>query len=299
MMVRTLGITALILAASFSFAAIPQKHKESKRTTTRRELVEMEHAFAKAAGEVGSRVAFIEFLADDGIVFQTGPVNGKKFWTQRERRKGLLSWEPEYADVARAGDLGWTTGPWEFRPNGPEDKPVAFGEYFTVWKKQSDGSWKAVLDRGVSTEKYYAPKVLQFPQNDEDSDLKTKSDVAARRQKLRELEADLSAASIKKGSVTAFDAYLAEDVRMLRPDAAPIIGKPRVLEILSARMGKLSWEPTMVEVSASGDLGYTYGKFEFKSRGVLVEHGIYVRVWKKTYRSWQILMDVASPDPPQ
>jgi len=69
-----------------------------------------------------------EFLADDGIIFQPGPVNGKKFWGERPARKGLLSWEPVFADVSRAGDLGYTTGPWEFRPNGREDQPVAFGQ---------------------------------------------------------------------------------------------------------------------------------------------------------------------------
>lgn len=298
-MSRSVLIVGLALALGISFEVVSQKHRESERTRTRRALVEMERAFAKAAATKGTRDAFIEFLADDGIVFQPGAVNGKKFWTAREPRKGLLSWEPEYADVSRGGDLGWTTGPWEFRPNGPEDKPVAFGEYFTIWKKQNDGSWKAVLDRGVSTNKSYATKLLQFPKNDQESDLKAKSNVAALRTKLLKLENDLSAASIKKGAVNAFDLYLAFDVRMLRPDVAPIIDKPRALEILSSRMGTLSWQPTMADASASGDLGYTYGTFEFKSRGVLVEHGSYVRVWKKKDPGWQIVMDVVGPDPAQ
>src|ERR1051326_8943026 len=205
-MSRSVLIVGLTLVLGMSFEAVSQKHKESERTKTRRAVVEMEHAFAKAAATRGTRDAFIEFLADDGIVFQPGPVNGKKFWTERERRKGLLSWEPEYADVSRAGDLGWTTGPWEFRPNGPDEKPAAFGEYFTIWKKQSDGSWKAVLDRGVSTDKSYATRLLQFPKNDEGSNPRAKSNITALREGLMKLETDLSAASIKKGSVGAFGA---------------------------------------------------------------------------------------------
>jgi len=298
-MSRSVLIVGLALILGISFEAVSQKHKESERTRTRRALVEMEHAFAKAAAAKGTRDAFIEFLADDGIVFQPGPVNGKEFWTGRERRKGLLSWEPEYADVSRAGDLGWTTGPWEFRPNGPEDKPVAFGEYFTIWKKQNDGSWKAVLDRGVSTDKSYATRLLQFPKNDEASDLKARTNVTLLREKLMKLETDFSAAVTKKGAVNAFDAYLAEDVRMLRADLPPVLGKQRALEVISSRLGTLSWHPAVADVSTSGDLGYTYGTFEFKSRGVLVEHGSYVRVWKKIGRAWQIVMDVASPDPAQ
>jgi ketosteroid isomerase-like protein len=298
-MSRSVVIIGICLVLGISFATVSQKRKESERTKTRRALVEMEHAFAKAAATKGTRDAFLEFLADDGIVFQPGPVNGKKFWTARERRKGLLSWEPEYADVSRAGDLGWTTGPWEFRPNGPEDKPVAFGEYFTIWKKQNDGSWRAVLDRGVSTDKSYGTRLLQFPMNDEASDLKAKANVALLREKLMKLETDFSAAVIRKGAVNAFTLYLAEDVRMLRVDLAPALGKQRALEVVSARSGSLSWRPTVADVSASGDLGYTYGTFEFKSHGVLVEHGSYVRVWKKIGRAWQVVMDVASPDPAQ
>src|SRR5580765_4688792 len=146
-----LSVPMLIVLLLFSSSALPAQN-ESERQMSRRALVAMERAFAKAAATKGTRDAFIEFLADDGIIFQPGPVNGKKFWSERQPRSGVLSWEPVFADVSRAGDLGYTTGPWEFRPNGPDDKPVAFGQYFTIWKKQADSSWKFVLDRGVSSE---------------------------------------------------------------------------------------------------------------------------------------------------
>src|SRR5580765_7016673 len=152
-----------LLSASICLALLTSPfvsaQKESVRKQNRRALAQMERDFAKAAATKGTRDAFLEFLADDGVLFQPGPVNGKKFWTERQPRKGLLSWEPIFADVSRAGDLGYTTGPWEFRPNGADDQPVAFGQYFTIWKKQSDGSWKFVLDRGVGSEKPFATKI--------------------------------------------------------------------------------------------------------------------------------------------
>jgi ketosteroid isomerase-like protein len=55
----------------------------------------------------------------------------------------------------------------------------------------------------------------------------------------------------------------------------------------------------MADVSASGDLGYTYGTFELNTRGVTVERGSYVRVWKKHGGKWKVVMDVSSPDPAQ
>ena len=116
--------------------------KGSVRTQNRRALVEMEHAFAKAAATKGTRAAFLEFLADDGIIFQPAPVNGKKYWTERQPRKGLLSWEPAFADVSRAGGLGYTYRTVELNIRGVT---LQRGSYVRVWKKQG-GKWKVVLD---------------------------------------------------------------------------------------------------------------------------------------------------------
>lgn len=285
----------LIPLGLIPFAAAAQK--ESVRTQNRRALVQMERDFAKAAAARGTRDAFLEFLSDDGIIFQPGPVNGKKFWTQRQPRKGLLSWEPVFADVSRGGDLGYTTGPWEFRPNGPEDQPAAFGQYFTIWKKQSDGKWKAVLDRGVSSEKPFAAKALQFPLDDEESDYGSNFDIASGRSKLAKLEAEFSDASARKGAVKAYDSYLGDDARVLRSDVAPAVGKSAALVLISAGAGKLTWKPEAIDVSVSGDLGYTYGTFELQKQNAVTAHGSYVRVWKKQGSKWRVVLDVSSADP--
>jgi ketosteroid isomerase-like protein len=53
----------------------------------------------------------------------------------------------------------------------------------------------------------------------------------------------------------------------------------------------------MTDASASGDLGYTYGSFELNTRGVTLQRGSYVRVWKKLNGKWKVVADVMSPDP--
>jgi len=292
MLRKSIVITTLMIS-TFAMMSIVAAQKESERTQNRRALVEMEHAFAKAAATKGTRDAFLEFLADDGIIFQPGPVNGKKFWTDRQPRKGLLSWEPIFADVSRAGDLGYTTGPWEFRPNGPDDQPVAFGQYFTIWKKQRDGSWKAVLDRGVSSEKSFATKLLLFPLHDESSIGDTKFDVGRGRAALMKLEEEFSTMSARKGATAASDSYLASDVRVLRQNIAPVVGKENALVLASGIAGTLTWKPAMADVAASGDLGYTFGAYELRKGDLVMEHGSYVRVWKKQ----RVVVDVMSPDP--
>ena len=282
----------LILLSMFSSAVFVQSQGE--RNQNRRALVEMERAFAKAAATKGTRDAFIEFLADDGIIFQPGPVNGKKFWGERQPRKGLLSWEPVFADVSAAGDLGYTTGPWEFRPNGPADQPVAFGQYFTIWKKQSDGAWKAVLDRGVTTDKPLPGPSLRFPRDDERAG--PRIDLVLARENLTKLEAEFSNASALNAR-TAFESFLADDARVLRQNAEPAIGKSAAGKLMPEAGRALTWTPAMVDVSTSGDLGYTYGAFELNTRGVTLQRGSYVRVWKVLKGKWKVVADVMSPDP--
>ena len=293
---KSILITTLIISTS-AIVGIVSAQKQSERMQNRRALVEMEHAFAQTAATKGTRDAFLECLADDGIIFQPGPVNGKKFWRERPSRKGSLSWEPIFADVSRAGDLGYTTGPWEFRPNGPDDQPIAFGQYFTIWKKQRDGSWKAVLDRGVASEKSFATKLLQFPLHDEASTYDSKFNIAPGRAALMKLEEDFSTLSVRKGATAAFDSYLAGDARVLRQNVAPAVGKENALVLISGSAGTLTWKPTMADVSASGDLGYTYGAFDLKRGDAIIEHGSYVRVWKKDGNGWRVVIDVMSPDP--
>ncbi len=295
-MERTRLLTGSICLA-LAIGSFVVAQKVSVRKQNRQALVQMERDFASAAAANGTRDAFLEFIADDGILFQPGPINGKKFWTERQARKGLLSWEPIFADVSRSGDLGYTTGPWEFRPNGADDKPVAFGQYFTIWKKQSDGSWKFVLDRGVGSEKPFATKILLFPLNDEESTTSGNIDIETGRAIVKKLEAEFAERSVKKGAADAFDSYLAEDARLLRENVAPAVGKNTALSLVSSRLGNLSWQVTAADISASGDLGYTYGVFEFKSGSAGPEHGSYVHVWKKQNGKWKVVLDIMSPDP--
>src|SRR6185369_14230433 len=96
---------------------------------------------------------------------------------------------------------------------------------------------------------------------------------------------------------TAYDALLANDARLLRENVEPAIGKAAAGKLMPEAGRALTWEPAMADVSASGDLGYTYGKFELNTRGVTLQRGSYVRVWKKLNGKWKVVFDVMSPDP--
>jgi len=58
-----------------------------------------------------------------------------------------LSWTPTLVEAAKSGDLGFTSGTYEFSFKDPSGKTIDDkGKYVTVWKKQADGSWKVVRD---------------------------------------------------------------------------------------------------------------------------------------------------------
>jgi ketosteroid isomerase-like protein len=101
-----------------------------------------------------NRAAFLALIADQAT-FGGGTPNelkGKdeiwKAWSVFFDPKGpALTWHPSKADVLAGGDVGYTTGFSERRaPDGTVNK----GNYLTVWKKQKDGSWKAIFDTGTA-----------------------------------------------------------------------------------------------------------------------------------------------------
>src|SRR6266852_3793336 len=60
---------------------------------------------------------------------------------------GVLKWRPVEAEVAAGEDLGYTWGTYQYRSRQTNSAPTV-GKYVTIWKKQPNGIWKAVLDCG-------------------------------------------------------------------------------------------------------------------------------------------------------
>src|SRR5829696_9826545 len=129
----------------------PLPVKEKRFPAALAPVVEAEHAFAQLSIDEGMKPAFLAYAAPEGVIVNRGgPVNAIETWSKRDPAPaGLLTWWPTYADVSRAGDMGWTTGPFEFREKPTDEKPADTGHFFTVWRRQPDGAWKWVLDLGI------------------------------------------------------------------------------------------------------------------------------------------------------
>jgi ketosteroid isomerase-like protein len=114
-------------------------------------LFDLEARFAKDVLERGG-AAFADWFAEDGVVLGNGkaPVIGRVAivksanWSPKVYQ---LTWTPTEAQMGPSGDVGYTWGHFEGHSkdaNGYDVKTM--GRYITIWRKQSDGSWKVALD---------------------------------------------------------------------------------------------------------------------------------------------------------
>ena len=111
---------------------------------------------------------------------------------------------------------------------------------------------------------------------------------------------DFSQMSVEKGMKAAFLCYAADSVIMLRQGNFPILGKAELIKHFKTFPDKqihLSWVPVIAE--ASGDLGYTFGKWELRFTGKdTVEYGTYVTIWKKfPVGKWKYVLDGGNDTP--
>jgi len=272
-------------------------------------IVDTERAFARTSAEQGTRSAFLAFIAEDGTLYRPTAVNGKKWLlehpTPPSQKRPLLAWQPAFADVALAGDMGFTFGPWEFKEDLKDAKPVAFGHFATVWKRQADGSWKFVIDHGISHPQPQATITpWQLPSNYKQKSWKpVKLDLEAARTILMNRDREFSSASSAQGIAQAFSVYSMDDVRLFRNDNYPFAGRAAAVKALSAKAPPnhvLTWQPLDGDVSGSDDLGYTRGTYTLTSSedpNKIAERGNYVRFWKKQNGVWKILLEIADPLP--
>jgi ketosteroid isomerase-like protein len=295
----------LVLATLGVVGAIPQTMTARSELDS---LVEAERSFSRTCVARGLRAAFMEFFAEDGIRFLPHPVNALENFRQRpapaEPQSFTLSWEPVFADVSKAGDLGFTTGPYVVTDKARKNPP-AYGYYFSIWRKQNDSSWRVLLDYGTN-----AP-----PPANPDSPLAFKSASATGwtdaslkagendRSALIKLDRETSAMSASRGVTETYRYYLLNDARLHRANLLPLVDKSSILTFLDQQQWtKVSFEPIAAGLAQSGDLAYSYGKYSLlpKDAAGALEKGYYARVWKRDGKgNWKIAMDVANPLPPE
>ncbi len=123
---------------------------------------------------------------------------------------------------------------------------------------------------------------------------------------IKGLESDwVKAANIKDAD--AFVAFYTDDASVLMPNAPIFNGKPAIKESMKPLMTdpnfSLTYIPTRVEVSKSGDMAFTQGPYKMSfsdyKGNKFTDEGKYLTVWRKQADGkWKAVEDTMNSDLP-
>jgi ketosteroid isomerase-like protein len=257
-------------------------------------IAEAERAFAARSLATNMKEAFVAWLADDGIVFRPLPVVGKPIWEARPVPQATLAWEPQYAEMAYSGDLGWDYGPSEIRFPADANQPTIHGHFFSVWKKLPDGQWRVACDIGVShaapdsdgvgSNAYVPGPVHRAPGRD------------AARASSAHVYRDLDRTLGREGTVPrAITRHAASDVRIGTEGAMPMTGVRAARAALDSLRGKATWRTHAGGVSGGRDLAWSCGVLE-RATAAAPDTMVYLNVWRRARGGpWKLALAVMNP----
>lgn len=260
---------------------------------TPEDVVAAERAFAADGYARGVKKSFLAFSAPDAVFFSPAPVNAHEALSgspdeDPANPRPRLVWWPLYAGMAQSGDLGFTTGPFAIE----DDRR---GHYFTVWRKQPDGSWKWVLDAGVG-----ADAAAEAPPGSPAAFLKggarRSASPAAAMSEVAEAEKALAAAALSDLR-SAYAPFLDADSRLHSDGPPPSKSDGGRDAQFDARPRTLEFRPLGGGSSNAGDFAWTYGEGRWREGGA-DRIGWYARIWIKRSRGWRLVFDEFIPPPP-
>jgi ketosteroid isomerase-like protein len=306
---NTLPGFALVLLALPAFPGLSQAATIDRQAALD-SLLAAEKAFAADAAAKGIHDSFLDFLADNGVLFRPDPMNGKEFLRSHPPAPGFLSWVPAYSEISMGGDLGYNTGPYEYRRKAG-DAEADTGQFATVWQRQADGSWKVLVDLGTAGPAAASPATPappppaihlkgppSWPANGV-SAAKVKEAMGT----LFAADHTFSEVARAKGEAAAYAAILCDDARLLRDGVAPVTGKEAIRAALATATAAepRGWEVEGGGVARSGDFGYTYGVvLSAAAGGGSAKTANYLRAWRQVADgSWKLAFDVLASRPKQ
>jgi ketosteroid isomerase-like protein len=196
-------------------------------------------------------------------------------------------WEPRTGDVAASGELGWLTGPGTFINHESADKAPRYSNYLSIWRKEPDGRWRVFIDLGtrLTEPATFAPGFTRFHFERRYGGKPGKAEAT-----LRLIEADraFNARIKSEGAPSAYQRVLAPGARVHRQGVGALVGGAAKTWFELEATGLTAVAETG-ESAESGDLGYTYGKYQLSGQ----KPATYLRIWSREAEgTWRVVVDV-------
>ncbi len=117
---------------------------------------------------------------------------------------------------------------------------------------------------------------------------------------LLQTDRDFAAASLEYGAAEAFGRYMADDAMQMPAGAHPVFGREEIFKNMEGEY-TLEWEPQDGDVSASGEIGWTWGQSKITwtddNGEEQVSYGKYLNVWKRVEGQWKVEVDIGNKSP--
>jgi len=137
---------ALLITAAIVGLSSPVL-SQSQSSPLEREVFAAESSFAASMAERNFE-AFGSYVSPEAIFFGDTTVMRGKTAVLRSWRRFFdkpdppFSWKPDVIEVLPSGKLALSSGP-VFDPKGQQ-----VGTFSSIWRRESDNSWKIVFDKG-------------------------------------------------------------------------------------------------------------------------------------------------------
>jgi len=275
---------ALFLAALAGACA--QTEVRAPAMEDARSLAAAETAFAAHSVREDMRAAFLANFADDGVFVRGGWTNARASLTPRAAPPIVLDWRPVFTEVSASGDMGLSTGPSKITSKANPAEPPGYGQFVSVWKRESGGPWRVVADLGIAhAQPVFWDKPLET--------VAVATEPAAAADTIDAAEERFAAEAKANGLHAAYAKHGSASLRLYRPGNAPMAGKDAALAWRGLATERRTWTVEKSEAARSSDLGYARGAYSGESGGK--PDGWFLRVWHREAGSWRIAMDVSTP----
>lgn len=278
----------ILLTGACMLASIVCFGQRSDGTT--KSLVAADKDFADKALKSGEKSAFIEYSADNAVVFRPNPVNVKTYYNTQGNKKEL-SWSPNLVKISKSGDWGFSTG--NFTLNKPEKE---YGQYLSIWKAKN-GKWENAMNLTINHNKPLKNIADNFPEpvGKYTPKLYSTKDAAVGMEIIYDTERTLNTA-LKSYGIAAFGGFVNQNARLLFPGQEPIIGKNNILAFKAQMISQVNLKTTGASKANGGELAYTYGLATIDYKAELRETFHYVFIWERQAdHSWDIIVQMFTP----
>jgi len=279
-----LVLALLLLAPGATRAHEAGHHEPDAEERALLSIVAAERALAQDLSARATHAAATRILARDAIVLGTERPAAREAARAPQDRQGTITREPAQIGLTRTHDLAYSTGPYTRNRGHPSEGQ---GLFLTVWRRERN-EWRIVLDTAVRTgasvdfvELGPAPRPSYAGKTSIEA---ARSQVQAREEALQRARS----ATAPGSGAPPLRTLLADNVRLYRDGAAPVVGAMKVIDAWREHDDAAYQRPQTLLIGNGADLAVSHGARKSKAAG-----DAYVHVWLRDQAgAWHLAFEV-------